>query len=166
MKFQETKGMTLSFTRATAIGILFFAVIFFLLNSLPLFIAGFVRVHNAIEVSDANRENIGYLLDLNSEHYEDMPDIATAVKAEYLVLMHKDEVTITYDDETTFRFFIKDAYENPLTQYIKENGYVVYFKSSEFAVDAVKVGIPLLICIISTVFLIMSEPKPTKRKRT
>lgn len=160
-----TRSISIGIIRWGVVGVLVFSVMFFLWNSLDFCISGFMREHSAIEVSDANREDIEYLLSLNSGSYEDMPDIANAVKAEYLVLMHKDEVTITYNDETDFRFFIKDAYKNPLTQYIKENGYVVYFRSSEFIGDVVRMGVPLLIGIIIIVFLIKSKPKSSKIRK-
>lgn len=160
-----TRSISIGIIRWIAVGVVVLSLMFFLWNSLIFCISGFLREHNAIEVSDVNREDIEYLLSLNSDLYEDMPDIANAVKAEYLVLMHKDKVTITYDDETDFRFFIKDAYKNPLTQYIKENGYVVYFRSSEFIGDAVRMGVPLIIGTISTVFLIKSKPKSAKIRK-
>lgn len=133
--------------------LLVLSVLAFLWNSIFLFLSGFIREHNAIKITDNNRTAVISLLKENVDCYEEVPNIEQAVKIEYLVLMHKDRITLYYSDETTYSFFIKDAYKNPFTLYIKNEGYNVYFKSSEFAADLVKAFISLALSIIFVIIL-------------
>lgn len=119
-------------------------------NGFLLFIAGFVREHNGIELDDDNRKTIVSLMKENVDCYEQIPSIKKATKIEHLALMHKDEITVYYADGTTYSFFIKN-YE--LILYIRNEGYNVYFKSHEFVIDLVKVCIPLTLFLICMVIL-------------
>lgn len=134
--------------------VLVICIIFFLCSSFSLLISGFVRDHNAIEISDNNKDKIISLLEENINCYEEIPNIRQAVKMEYIVLMHKDEITVHYDDETTYNFFIKDAYQNPVTLYIKNEGYNVYFNSSKFIFALIKIVFSFLLSVASTVVLL------------
>ena len=52
-----------------------------------------------------------------------------------------------------YDFFIEDAYENPIALYIENEGYNVYFNSSDFWVDLIKTIIPFITAIASSVVL-------------
>ena len=149
MRILKTKHL-----RIITVLILIISIIFFLWSSFSLLISGFAREHNAIEINDNNIDKIIFLLEENINCYEEIPDIQQAVKIEYLVLMHKDEITVHYEDETTYNFFIKDAYQNPVILYIKNEGYNVYFNSLEFTVALIKIVISFSLSIVSTVVLL------------
>lgn len=134
-----------------AILILILSTLFFLQSISGLLIAGFLREHHAIEINDDNRKTLVSLLEENISCYEEIPAIEQATRVEYLALMHKDKITFHYNDETTHTFFIHNAATNPFTLYIKNEGYNVYFKSSEFTSDFKKATIPFIIFLISLV---------------
>lgn len=139
--------------------LLILSVSVFLWNSFELFIAGFVRENYAITINDNNREKIASLLEKNTDCYEEIPPLDQAVKIEYIVLMHKDRITVHYADETTYVFFIKDAYKNPVTLYIKDEGCSVYFTSPESLEDIINACIPLALSVILVVLLIIGKRK-------
>ena len=74
---------------------------------MDLYVAGFLREEKAVEINDTNREAFAFLLSENVEGYEEIPDIADAVKIKHLALLYKGEVTIYYKDQTDYRFFLK-----------------------------------------------------------
>lgn len=125
----------------------------FLWNGFMLVSAGFVRENDCLIINDGNREKIISLLEETVDSYENIPDMKKAVKIEHLTLMHKDQITVYYEDETTYDFFIEYAYENPIALYIENEGYSVYFNSSEFGVDLIKTIIPFITAIASAVVL-------------
>ena len=161
MKSESVKTTNL---RVLALVVLIWSILFLLHYGFEFLLCGFVRDHSAIEIDGNNRSVVDSLVHGSMKNDEEMPDIENAVKIEHLSLMHKDEITITYNDETTFRFFIKNRYRHPLILYIKENGYIVYFRSAEFFWLVVKAGIFFSLCIASAVFLIKTKP-PKKVER-
>ncbi len=133
--------------------ILILSALLFLWNGFMLLNAGFVRENDYVIINDGNREKIASLLEENVDGYESIPDMKKAVKIEHLALMHKDKITVYYEDEKTYDFFIEDAYENPIALYIENEGYNVYFNSSDFWVDLIKTIIPFITAIASSVVL-------------
>lgn len=101
--------MKLKYIKIITIFILVLSILIFVQNCFMFLVAGFGRKHDAVFIDDNNRNNIITLLEENTENFEEIPDIQRAVKIEYLALIHKDEVTIHYEDETTFIFNIKDT---------------------------------------------------------
>ena len=134
------------------------SILFFLWNSLMLILAGFTREYNTIIISDNNREKIISLIEENLDCYKEIPDISIAKKIERTALMHKDEITIYYEDEKNYNFFIDNTYNNPFISYIQNEGYNNYFQSSEFIVDLIKTIISFIISVGITVILIQKKP--------
>ena len=123
-----------------------------------LILAGFTREYNTIIISDNNREKIISLIEENLDCYKEIPDISIAKKIEHTALMHKDEITIYYEDEKNYNFFIDNTYNNPFISYIQNEGYNNYFQSSEFIVDLIKTIISFIISVGITVILIQKKP--------
>lgn len=122
-----------------------------------IFLAGFTRECDTIIITDNNREKIVSLMEENIDCYKEIPDINQAKEIEHTALMHKNELTIYYEDETTYNFFIDNAYNNPFISYIQNEGHNAYFKSSEFVADLIKTIIPFIISVSITVFLILKK---------
>ena len=120
-------------------------------------LAGFTRECDTIIITDNNREKIVSLMERNVDCYKEIPDISRVKEIKHTVLMHKDELTVYYEDETTYNFFIDNAYNNPFILYIQNEGHNVYFKSSEFIVDLIKAIIPFIISVIVTIVLILKK---------
>lgn len=139
--------------KLTAIIILIFSIIVFLWNGFLLFL-GCISENREIEINDYNFMTIDEILYQSIASYDEIPDISNATKIEYIMLMHKDKVTIYYEDKTEHIFFIVNGYENLFTQYMKENGSILYFKSPEFIFDLVKVVASFSILIVCIVILI------------
>lgn len=140
------------------------SVLSFIWNCTVLDICINEREHNALEITDENRETVKSLLYGNIEDSENIPDMANATQIEYLVLMHKDEITISYGDTNQYRFFIRDAYKNPLTQYIKNEGYKIYLHSPEFTADLAKAVVTGALSCVFIIILVKRKRKITRYK--
>lgn len=149
--------MKLKYVKVVALLFLIISIVFFLWNSIMIFVAGFVRECDTIIITDNNRAEIVSLMKENINCYEEIPDISRAKEIEYTALMHKDNLTVYYEDETTYDFFIDNSYNNPLVFYIQNEGHNVYFNSSEFIIDLIKTIIPLIFSIVITIFLILKK---------
>ena len=104
-----------------------------------------------IQVTNYNIGTINSIMSESCDFYEEIPDISNATRIEYNMLMHKDRVTIYYEDETEYVFIIRNGYENKFTQYMRENGSILYFKSSEFVFDLVEIFVSfsaIIVCLI------------------
>ena len=155
MKSESVKTTCL---RAVAVVVLVLSVLVLIPCNFEFFLCVFVREESALELNDYNRPIIEALL---TDSEEEVPDIENAEKIEYLALMSKDKVTITYNDGTEHRFFTVGG---SLISYLRENGYFVYFRSMEFFVWALKTAIPAALFIASTVFLKKTKPKPPPKR--
>lgn len=151
--------------KAAAIVILIISFIFLLWYGAIIFVCGEVRVNNAVDIDDENREEIAGVIehakykDTGSD-YDSIPDIADAVRVEHLALMHKQEVTFFYKDGSDFRIFIRD-WNTPLVSYIDENGYNLYYsnRDSEFSGHIVRLVIPFIVFCGSVAALIVIKNK-------
>ena len=115
-------------------------------------IVGVMKENHAIEIDDENKEQVIILLQKSVDVNDEIININNIVKIEYLVLMHNNEVTVYYEDDTTDRFFNKDV-NDPLFSYIKENGYNMYFESSGFYTHMANIVISFSLCIVSIIAL-------------
>ena len=110
-----------------------------------------------IQVTNYNIGTINSIMSESCDFYEEIPDISNATRIEYNMLMHKDRVTIYYEDETEYVFIIKNGYENSFTQYMRENGSILYFKSSEFVFDLVEIFVSFSAIIVCFIILIRNK---------
>ena len=162
---RKPRKNALQFLQFVASIVLAIAAVSLLWRGLLIGIAGFVRENNAVVITDSNREHIDSLLrkdiDLNKErdyNYEEIPPISEAIEIEYLVSLHKNEITIHYNDGSTCRLFVTYP-ATYLVDYIKAEGYNVYFRSSEFVGHLIDAAIPLSFVIISIVAIIVCSKK-------
>lgn len=154
----KSKSLKTTCLRVLAVVVLVLSVLVLLPCNFEFFLCVFVREESALELNDYNRPIIEALL---TDSEEAVPDIENAEKIEYLALMSKDKVTITYNDGTDHRFFTVGG---SLISYLRENGYVVYFRSMESFVLALKAAIPTACFIASTVFLVKTKPKSAPKR--
>ena len=110
-----------------------------------------------IQVTNYNIGTINSIMSESCDFYEEIPDISNATRIEYNMLMHKDRVTIYYEDETEYVFIIRNGYENEFTQYMRENGSILYFKSSEFVFDLVEIFVSFSAIIVCLIILIRNK---------
>ena len=118
---------------------------------------GSESVNRDIQVTNYNIGTINSIMSESCDFYEEIPDISNATRIEYNMLMHKDRVTIYYEDETEYVFIIRNGYENEFTQYMRENGSILYFKSSEFVFDLVKIFVSFSAIIVCLIILIRNK---------
>ena len=143
----------------TTVLLLIISILFFLSNAFILLISGFAREHNAIDINNNNRETVISLFEENIDYHEQVPDINKVTKIEHLVLLHDDKITVYYQDGTTYDFLINYGYKNPFTLYIKNEGYSVYFNSSEFVIHLIKVIVPFILSVVFVVVLLKRKKK-------
>ena len=106
-----------------------------------------------VEVNDSNRQELGRII---SEYTDDDGNelLNDALTVEWLPLMHKDRIRITYDGDEYYQFFIRGVQGFDLFDYIKENGTIDYFKSSEFAVNMIKMSACFILIVLSVIFIV------------
>ncbi len=157
--------------------VLAIAAVSLLWHGLLIGIAGFGRENNAVVITDSNREHIDSLLrkdialnKYRDYNYEEIPPISEAIEIEYLVLLHKNEITIHYSDGSTYRLFV--TYPTTyLMDYIRAEGYNIYFNGPEFIEDLIQAATPLSFAVISIVVIIIcsrkmqaTPPQPKKQQ--
>ena len=141
------------------IAVLLLSAVLLVWFCIPLLFAGFVRENNAIEVNDKNRSDITSLIKNNFENYEEFPNMTNVVKLEYFFSLHDEEITFFYEDGSEKCFYVHEAHDNPLFEYIKTNGYSVYFKSSDFAFDLIKIVLLFISVVVCVVMLVKNRLK-------
>lgn len=141
-----------------AIIILILSTIVFLWNAF-LIRLGYESGNRDIQVTNYNIGKINNILSESCDSYEEIPDVSNATRIEYNMLMHKDAVTIYYEDGNEYVFIIRDGYKNRFTQYMRENGSILYFKSSEFVFDLVEVVVSFSAIIVCLIILIRNKLK-------
>ncbi len=147
--------------RALIIGSILVAIMCFILILWQIF--GFLLINSngrrCVDIDDNNRRVIGQLISKNIETDETLPNMDNAISIEWQTLMHKDQIVINYDEEDNFVFYITGRYENTLIEYIKDNGKVVYFKSNEFIIDAVKIFLYSFLLIFAIIIFVKQKLK-------
>lgn len=162
----KSKSMKTTCLRAVAVVVLVLSVLFFLHYSFWLLVVSLWSSDNvALELNDDNRPFIGSLLPLVVD-VEEAFDIENIEKIEYWSGFRDSRIDITYNDQSEEQLIIRD-YGRPrdsLVSYIKENGYIVFFRSAEFFWLVIKTAIPTAFFIASTVFLKKTKPKPPSKR--
>lgn len=157
----------MKFIRALAVLVIIISILVILVNCFSLYIAGFVRECDRIKITDDNRETIVALVEetiasLIEEgntssndvtYYEKMPDLKQAKEVERYVGFRRNEISVYYEDGTSYGFWVEKSDEGPLSLLIQEEGYNVYFRSEEFVEDLIKILIPLMLVAL-LVFLL------------
>lgn len=145
--------------------VLAIAAVSLLWRGLAIGLSGFVRENNAVKITDSNREHIDSLLrkdiDVNKHrdyNYDEIPPISEAIEIEYLVLLYKNEITIHYNDGSTCDLYVNYP-ATYIVDYIRAEGYNVYFRSTEFVGHLIDAAIPLSFVIISIVAIIVCSKK-------
>lgn len=143
--------MKLRFFKVIISLILIGATACFLWNLFWIFWVGFGRECYGIALTDNNREQIASLMD--ADYYEKISDISRANRVECHFTYDEDRVTFYYEDDTLDAVCEDNLREDLLCLFIQNEGYIVYFRSSEFAGDLKNTIIPLLIGVFA-VFLL------------
>lgn len=157
----------LKYIRVLIIIGLIISIVFFLSGSLTVYMKGFLRECDRIVVTDNNREKLVSLIEetldaliketedalMSADYYKKMPDINRAKEIECWVKLHKDDITVFYEDGTTYSFYVRRSYGGPLISLIQNEGYNVYFRSSEFVADLIKVIIPLMAIVVAVILI-------------
>ena len=145
--------------------VLAIAAVSLLWRGLLIGFAGFGRENNAVKITDSNREHIDSLLrkdiDLHKGRdysYDEIPPISEAIEIEYLVSPHDNEITIHYNDGSTCDLYVNYP-ATYLVDYIRAEGYNVYFRSTEFVGHLIDAAIPLSFVIVSIVAIIVCSKK-------
>lgn len=141
----KAKSMKTTLLRVLAVVVVTLSVLFLLHYGFWLLLISLWNSDNiALELDDDNRPIIESLLP-SEVNGEELPDIENAEKIEYWNSLRDDGIEITYNDQSGDRFTILKNYGRPmesLVSYIRKNGYIVFFRSTEFFVLAGKTAIP------------------------
>ncbi len=157
----------MKFIRALAVLAIIISILVILLNCLSLYIAGFVRECDRIKITEENREIVVALVEetiasLIEEgnassnditYYEKMPDLNQAKEIERYVGFRRNQISVYYEDGTSYGFWLEKSDNGPLSLLIQEEGYNVYFRSEEFLEDLIKIIIPVMLVAL-LVFLL------------
>lgn len=149
----------MKFIRALAVLVIIISILVILVNCFSLYIAGFVRECDRVKITDDNRETIASLIEEGNTssnditYYEKMPDLKQAKEVERYVGFRRNEISVYYEDGTSYGFWVEKSDEGPLSLLIREEGYNVYFRSEEFVEDLIKILIPLMLVAL-LVFLL------------
>lgn len=156
--------MMIAHLRAFAVVLLSFSVLFFMCNGILLVLIGFLTSDQiALDLNADNRPAVAPLVCESIKNGEEMPGIEHAVRIEYVPLLHKDKVTIFYNDGADFCFYIKDR-GTPLVLYMRENGYRFFYRSTKFFVLVAKTAVPAALFVASIFFLKKTKPKPLPKR--
>lgn len=152
----------MKFIRALAVLVIIISILVILCNCFSLYIAGFVRECDRIKITEENREMVVALVEetiasLIEEgnassndvaYYEKMPDLNRAKEVERYVGFRRNQISVYYEDGTSYGFWLEKSDNGPLSLLIQEEGYNAYFRSEEFLEDLMKIIIPLMLVVL------------------
>ena len=129
--------------------IMVLSIVNFILSAIVIVVSGTGRENYAINLTDENVKSIENIIGTVADKSV-LSD--NAVKVEYIALMHKDAITVYYDDESEQTLCIDSLQGKDLSLYFKENGYNVYFNRLEFVADLAKGVLSFLFFIWCVIF--------------
>ena len=134
--------------------ILIISILFFLQNCFAILVAGDLSECYRVRITGYNREEIVSLMKENIDCYIKIPDVSRAKEIEYNNRFLDSELIIYYEDGTTYDLGKSGGDNSPLILYIQDQGYKVYYRSLEFAIDLIKwiLSIVLIVFFVVKVF--------------
>lgn len=107
-----------------------------------------------VRITGYNREEIISLMKENIDCYIKIPDVSRTKEIEYNNRFLDSELIIYYEDGTTYDLGKAGGDNRSLIIYIQDQGYKVYYRSLEFAIDLIKwiLSIVLIVILVAKVF--------------